>query len=188
MKHLDKSGVGDTHKLPRPLQRLWDIHEVYRIPSDQIYIKIDYWEPSAWIRVGANWNNRCTDVPYQFWDHDFDSISAVVNLSDQEASIRAYSDMKTKLRDQLTTYKAMKLREFRGFCIALEESCEEKCLAMDKVLNRTLYEFYHERPIPAMLEFHIDMGKTAINMWKAKEEQYSIWHLFDLADSWLEAK
>lgn len=76
MKHLDESGVGDTHKLPRPLQRLWDIHEEYRIPSDQIYIKIDYWYPSAWIRVAGSINQRFTNEVSPPKSHDPDTTVA----------------------------------------------------------------------------------------------------------------
>ncbi|KAH0158503.1 hypothetical protein KCU67_g7488, partial [Aureobasidium melanogenum] len=183
MKHIEETGEGDVHRLPQPLRRLWDIHEKYGIPSDQIYIKIDYWEPSWYLRCGANYRTRSTSLPRNFWDHEFEHISAVVTLSNEEASIRAYGDMKKKLRDQLTAYKAIKLHQFRDIC-----SSKKEHVTMDETLNETLYHFYYERPCPAMFEFHIDMGKTAIGMWKAKEEQYSVWHLFDLAESWLEVK
>lgn len=170
--------------LPQRLQRLWDVHESCRIPSDQFYINIDYCEPDWWFRMGIPHKQRFKkSLPCKFWNHKFESISAVVMLSDETASIQAMGDMRIKLRHQLAAYKALKLREFRDIYAS-----EDDYLVMDKLLNRILYNFYKEDPIPEMMEFHVKMGKAAINFWRAKEEQYSVWHLFDLAESWLEVK
>ncbi|KAG9567101.1 hypothetical protein KCU71_g3389, partial [Aureobasidium melanogenum] len=135
MKYMEECSECHVDELPQRLQRLWDIHETYRIPSDQFYIDIDYYEPGCWIVA------------------------------------------------RLTAYKAVKLREFRDIY-----DSEEDFLVMDKVLNSTLTRVYRDRPVPGLFDFHFDMGKTAINFWKAKEEQYSVWHHFDLAESWLEMK
>ncbi|KAG9523208.1 hypothetical protein KCU93_g6647, partial [Aureobasidium melanogenum] len=183
MKYMEECSECHVDELPQRLQRLWDIHETYRIPSDQFYIDIDYYEPGCWIVARVPDSQPLETLTYQFWSHDFENISAVVTLSDEEASIRAFGDMRKKLRDQLTAYKAVKLREFRDIY-----DSEEDFLVMDKVLNSTLTRVYRDRPVPGLFDFHFDMGKTAINFWKAKEEQYSVWHLFDLAESWLEVK
>ncbi|KAG9842393.1 hypothetical protein KCU98_g8244, partial [Aureobasidium melanogenum] len=169
--------------LTQRLQRLWDVHESCRIPSDQFYINIDYCEPDWWFRMGIPHKQRFKSLPYGFWNHKFEKFSATVILSDEKASIEAFGGMRTKLRDQLTAYKALKLCEFQNIYPS-----EDDYLVMDKLLNSILYNFYREHPIPAVLDFHIEMGKTAIEFWKVKEEQYSVWHLFDLAESWLEVK
>ncbi|KAG9757715.1 hypothetical protein KCU73_g4266, partial [Aureobasidium melanogenum] len=169
-------------ELPVKLRRLWNIHERYDIPSEQIYINIDYWEPSAFIQYGAPYDQFAT-LSSEFWSHDFEKSSAVVTLTDEKASIQAMNDMSTKLKDQLYAYKATKLQEFRKI-----NNSEVDYVVMEETLNWYVDGFYEEWPIPEMLDFHTRMGKTAINFWKAKGEQYSVWHLFDLAESWLEVK
>ncbi|CAD0114845.1 unnamed protein product [Aureobasidium uvarum] len=181
-KHTQECREGNLEELPQRLQRLWDIHEDFRVPSDHIYLNMDYGQPGDYIHWRLPDNLPFNSLPHHFWSPDFEFVSTNIELSDEEASTRLFHDMRRKLKAEITAYKALKLREF------LESSPnEEEYACMKKQLNHVCYTFYRGG-IQPMLEFHIDMAKTALEFWKAKEEQYNVWHLFDLAESWLAEK
>ncbi|KAH0371990.1 hypothetical protein KCU65_g1584, partial [Aureobasidium melanogenum] len=176
-----------TKQLPKKLKCLWAIHEYFGVPSDKIFININYYDPEFWINTAiidsGPLPKALQDLPKTFWFHDWESVSAKVTLSDESASIRAMTDMKTHMECQLSAYKASKLRKFRAVCTS-----EKDHRFMDQLLEGILAGFYQESCFPELWQFHLKMSKMAIELWKVKEEQYSVWHLFDLADSWLETE
>lgn len=175
----------DIEELPEKLQRLWQIHENFGVPSDQIYLNIDYYNPVHWIKKGIrvfSLGNKLTNLSSSFWLDEFINASVKVTLSDEKSSFRAMKDMEVRLEDGLQAYKATKLRELQ-----LVYPSEGSYQDMDDSLQRVL-TISQEHCFFPLLEHHIRMAKMANGFWKHKEEQYSVWHLFDLAESWLEVK
>lgn len=169
VKHMADCMDAAFKSLPGKVQRLWDIHKDFGVPSENIYINFDYWEPGWWVKLGRPYGTQreaFPNLPETFWDHDFDSVSAIVTLSDESGSVQAMHDLKMKTEHQLLAYMASKLREFQVMCAS-----EEDQRLMSKVLKQMIAGFYDESPFPQMLEFHKAMGKMANNFWKAKEEQ-----------------
>ncbi|KAH0013030.1 hypothetical protein KCU78_g9393, partial [Aureobasidium melanogenum] len=155
----------ELSELPGSLCRLWNTHEEYKVAPDQIYINIDYWEPSTLIRYGIPYNQQFASLPSGFWSHKFEKVSAVVTLTDEEASIQAMNES-TKLRDQLSAYIATRLHKLRQ-----TNTSGDDYLVMERFVNWITDDFYKNWPIPEMLDFHIRMMKTAISFWKAKGER-----------------
>ncbi|KAH0278677.1 hypothetical protein KCU91_g2280, partial [Aureobasidium melanogenum] len=172
--HLDPDIMGDVaefrdcelSELPGSLCRLWNVHERYKVAPDQIYINIDYWEPSTLIQYVIPYNQQSASLPSGFCSHKFEKVSAVVTLTDEEASIRAMNDMSTKLRDQFSAYKVTRLHKLRK-----NNTSEDDYLVMERLVNWITDDFYKNWPVPEMLDFHIRMMKTAISFWKAKGER-----------------
>ncbi|KAG9651172.1 hypothetical protein KCU95_g6581, partial [Aureobasidium melanogenum] len=175
-----------TKELRSRLLRLWDIHENFRVPSNKIHLNIDYHEPRLWIEIAVEHikplPKALQDLPETFWSHEFENASAKVTLSDESASVQAMADMETKMRHQMLVYKDSKLRKFRALCAS-----ERDRQFMEEAVEWILAEL-DQYPFSGISRLHLRMSKMAINFWKAKEEQYSVWHLFDLAESWLEVK
>jgi hypothetical protein len=138
------------------------------VPSENIYINIDYWDPGWWVALEEYYGNRSPkkfqDLPETFWDYDFDSVSAMVTLSDESASSAATNAMQTKMRCQLIAYKAVKLREFQETCASGEEY-----LRMNRLLDKMVVGFHGSR-FEEMLEFHVILGEMASKFWKDKEK------------------
>ncbi|KAH0348419.1 hypothetical protein KCU81_g3257, partial [Aureobasidium melanogenum] len=172
-----------TKQLPRKLQRLWDIHEKFGVPSDKIYINIDYHDPKCWIDVAVTSKpHPFPDLPETFWHHEFEHASARVTLSDKSASMQAMADMDAKMRSQMSAYKASKLHQFRTLC-----NTEKDLQLMEENLDWILGGL-EQHPLAGLLKLHSSMSEMAINFWKPREEQYSVWHLFDPAETWAEAR
>ncbi|KAH0031669.1 hypothetical protein KCU78_g2765, partial [Aureobasidium melanogenum] len=169
VKHMADVMDGAIKELPGRLQLLLG-HSTknFGVPAENIYINIDYWEPGWWVALEEYYVNRppkkFQDLPQTFWDYDFDSVSAMVTLSDESASSAATNAVQTKMRCQLIAYKAVKLREFQEMCASGVEY-----QLMNRLLDKMVVGFYESR-FEEMLEFHVILGKMANKFWKAKEK------------------
>ncbi|THY45531.1 hypothetical protein D6C98_07805 [Aureobasidium pullulans] len=111
------------------------------------------------------------DFPEAYY-FEFDDVNIKISVIDFEASIASLKKAIVHIQSQIDQQHVLRLNNV-------------PCWPHSPITKPSSPPTKPDLCPTFLLEFHTSTINQVIGLWRAKEEQYSVHHLFDIAESWL---
>ncbi|THY23316.1 hypothetical protein D6D00_06293 [Aureobasidium pullulans] len=161
----------------RYLKRLWHSREDHKIPANRLFIATQHKCLAELIDDTATYLPGYFEDPYSVVGYN--NIEVKIFPSDRNMSMRLLANATARWQDcfRAAFLSRMedidRIRRHRSFDDSTIENQLRKAIAGPQQR--------HE----ALMKRHDALIHQTADLWTAMEEQYSVYHLFDLAESWL---
>lgn len=159
------------HRLvPRTVDQLWEWHEEFRIASKDLYIGIKHSSPGP--STLRHMHREYTDCESAAWYFEFDDVNIEISVIDFEASIASLKKAVVHIQSQIDQQHVLRINNV-------------PCWPHSPITKPSSPPTKPDLCPTFLLELHTSTINQVIGPWRAKEEQYGVHHLFDIAESWL---
>ncbi|THV91379.1 hypothetical protein D6D26_09052 [Aureobasidium pullulans] len=173
--HNDPEHEKFFKSVARNSKRLWCGHEDHNIPADRLFIATQQTNPAELI------DDALGNIPGYYDNPDAavmcDNIDVKIFPSDRNKSIRSLANAAAQWQDFFCAAFLSIMEDMDSRYDPFDASIIENQLRRDVAGPQQRHE--------ALMKRHDALIHQAADLWTAMEEQYSVYHLFDLAESWL---
>jgi len=156
-------------------KRLWCSREDHKIPANRLFITTQHKSPAELIDDTATYLPEYFADPYAVMDYN--NIEVKIFPSDRNMSMRLLANATAQWQDCFLAALVFKMEEIDRRYHSFDASILENQLCKAIAGPQQRYE--------ALIKRHDVLIHQTADLWTAMEEQYSVYHLFDLAESWL---